>query len=69
MFRAMISPILRSTRLCLQLVVQRTDDAAYWWPHPCHQHSAPSVLYITSCKHTLVLLRVGEIIARNILSW
>jgi len=27
-FRAMISPILRSTRLCFQLVVQCTDDAA-----------------------------------------
>jgi len=28
MFRAIVSPILRSTRLCLQLVVKRTDDAA-----------------------------------------
>jgi len=27
-FRAIISPILRSIRLCLQLVVQSTDDAA-----------------------------------------
>jgi len=25
--------------------------------------------YATSCKHSLVLLRVGEIIARNMLSW
>jgi len=32
MFRAIISPILRSTRLCLQLVVQGTDDAAGWSP-------------------------------------
>jgi len=32
MFRAIISPILRNTRLCLQLVVQCTDDAACWWP-------------------------------------
>jgi len=32
MFRAIISPILRTTRLYLQLVVQRTDDAA------CRQH-------------------------------
>ena len=30
MFRAIVSPILRSTRLCLQLVVQITDDAAGW---------------------------------------
>jgi len=28
MFWAIISPILSSTRLCLQLVVQCTDDAA-----------------------------------------
>ena len=27
------------------------------------------VHYTTSCKHSLVLLRVGEIIARNMLSW
>ena len=26
------------------------------------------VLYTTSCKHSLVLLRMGEIIARNMLS-
>ena len=57
MFRAIISPILRSTRLCLQLVVQSTEDVA-----------ASSVLYTTSCKHSLVLLRMGEIIARNMLS-
>jgi len=25
--------------------------------------------YTTSCKHSLVLLRMGEIIARNMLSW
>ena len=30
MFRAIISPILRSNRLCLQLVVKSTDDVAYW---------------------------------------
>jgi len=28
MFRAIISPILGSTRLCLELVVKSTDDAA-----------------------------------------
>ena len=32
MFRAIISPILRSTRRCLQLVVKCTDDAA------CREH-------------------------------
>ena len=38
-------------------------------PQPCHQQAAPSVHYTTDCKHILVLLRIGEIIARNILSW
>ena len=53
MFRAIISPILKSTRLCLQLFVK-----------------APSSFhYTTSCKYSLVLLRMDEIIARNILSW
>jgi len=27
------------------------------------------VLYTTSCKHSLALLRMGEIIARNMFSW
>jgi len=30
--------------------------------HPCHQQAASPELYTTSCKHTLVLLRMGEII-------
>jgi len=49
-FRAMISPILRSTIL--------------WY-------NAPTMLpvhYTASCKHSIVLLRMGEIIARNMLS-
>ena len=36
--------------------------------HPCHQQAASSVHYTTSCKHSLVLQRLGEIIARNMLS-
>ena len=31
--------------------------------------AASPVLYTTSCKHSLLLLRMGEIIARNMLSW
>ena len=38
-----------------------------WWP--CHQQATSSVLYTTSCKHSLVLLRMRDIIARNMLSW
>jgi len=36
--------------------------------HPCHQQAASPVLYTTSCKHSLVFLRMGEIIAQNMLS-
>ena len=31
----------------------------------CLQAAASSVHYTTSCKHSLVLLKMGEIIARN----
>jgi hypothetical protein len=72
MFRAIVSPILRSTRLCLQLVVKcsmmlpagKLDEV----DHPAYQPEASSVHYTTSYKHSLVLLRMGEIIARNMLS-
>ena len=37
--------------------------------HPGHQQAASSVRCNTSCKHSLALLRMGEIIARNMLSW
>ena len=33
-----------------------------------HQQAVSSVLYTTSCKHSLVLLRMSEIIARNMLN-
>ena len=36
-------------------------------PHPAYQPAASSVHYTTSCKHGLVLLGMGEIIARNML--
>jgi len=45
------------------------DEVELVPPHPGHQQAASSVLYTTSCKHSLVLLRMGEIIARNILNW
>jgi len=35
----------------------------------CHQQATSSVHYTANCKHSLVLLRMGEIIARNMLSW
>jgi len=36
-------------------------------PHPGYRPAASSVHYTTSCKHSLVLLRLGEINARNML--
>ena len=35
----------------------------------CCLQAASSVNYATSCKHSLVLLRMGEIIARNMSNW
>jgi hypothetical protein len=38
------------------------------FPLPGYRPAASSVHYTTSCKHNLVLLQMGEIIARNMLS-
>ena len=39
-------------------------------PHPGYRLLASSWMrYAISCKHSLVLLKMGEIIARNMLSW
>jgi len=37
-------------------------------PHPGYQPAASSVRCTATCKHSLVLLRMGEIIARNMSS-
>jgi len=36
---------------------------------PRYQPAALSMHYTTSCKHSLVLLKMGEVIARNMLRW
>jgi len=59
MFQAIISPILRSN----------LDEVELSPPHPGYRPAASLVNYTTSCKHSLVLLRMGNIIARNMLSW
>ena len=60
MFRAMISPTFRSTRLCV---------TAFGIMHPRFYRPATSwVYYTTSCTHSLVLLKMGEITVRNTLS-
>jgi len=38
-------------------------------PHKICRPAAKSLHYTISCKHSLVFLRMGEIIARNMLSW
>jgi hypothetical protein len=54
-------------RRCCRLVTWMRWNAVP--PHPSYQLAASSVYYITSCKHSLVLLRIGENIARNVFSW
>ena len=44
-----------------------SNNNACWWQG--HQQATSSVCYTTSCKHSLVFLRMGEIIVRNMLSW
>ena len=60
MFRAIILPIFRSTRLCV---------TACGIMHP--RCSRPVALYIIpqAVTHSLVFLKMGKIIARNMLSW
>jgi len=48
-------------QLCLQLVVRTMNRR-------CCLQAASSVLRTTSCKRSLVLLRMGEIIARIMLN-
>jgi len=36
---------------------------------PAGRPATSPVHYTTSCKHSLVLLKMGEIIARNMLNW
>jgi len=50
MFRVIISPILRSTRLCLQLVVWCTGNAACWLPPAdCNYQSDLLLLHLVGC--------------------
>jgi hypothetical protein len=61
---------LRGDILCACVrarVCARAYVCAYMYCYACLQATS-SVHYTTSCKHSLVLLRMGEIIARNMLS-
>ena len=46
-------------RCCLLVTNMRWNSVP---PHVGHQQRASSVHYTTNCKHSLVLLRMGEII-------
>jgi len=48
MFRVIISPILRSTRLCLQFVAKCTIDAADWWHEWCGNVPQSHLIHVTS---------------------
>ena len=49
----------------ISLVCSRLDCVYSLW----YNAPATSMHYTTSCKHSLVLLRMGEMIARNMLRW
>jgi len=60
-----------------RLLPDNTQPSQQTDRHPCPrldsnsqpQKAASSVHYTTNCKHSLVLLRMSEIIARNMLNW
>ena len=57
MFRAIIFSILRSTRVCLELVVQRTDDAAAcWWPEHVEPIAIINRIIIVTPNSLFILL-------------
>jgi hypothetical protein len=54
------------------LLVRCSSQPVAWMrssPHPGYRPATSWVHYTTSCKHSLVLLKMGEIISRNMLSW
>jgi hypothetical protein len=82
MLRAIISRIFRSGRLCLQLMVRimhplccrqvawkRRDWCQSLPLLPGYWPATSWVHYTISCKHSLPLLKMGEIIARSMSSW
>jgi len=73
MLQAIISPIVRSSfwyNAAMMLLTGNLDEVELPVPpHPGYRPAASSLHYTTSCKHSLMLLRMGKIIARNMLSW
>ena len=60
MFRAIVSPIHRSTRLCLQLVVSCTDDVACRQHRRCFTHPGDGRNYPT--KHAELIEIINKIV-------
>ena len=60
MFRMIISPILRNTRLCLQFVVQSADDSLYHKPQT--QSIAPEDGRNYRPKHVELIEIINKII-------
>ena len=52
-------------RRCCLLVCRSISSCTPVPSHPGHQQAASSVHYTTSCKHILVLLRMGETMRWN----
>ena len=75
MFRAIISPIFKSTRLCVTArgIMQRYNAGRYprsgGIPLPAYRPATSLLHFTTSWKHSLAHLKMGKIIARNMLSW
>jgi hypothetical protein len=64
-FRAMFSPIIRSTLLYLQYLVVFNQVAAVWCLDSGHQPAATWVDTTRYSKYSQVLLMMGENIAQN----
>jgi len=63
----------RTDSTCISLLLEGQDFSNSSRPcgimhRSCCQRAASPVHYTTSCKHSLVLPRMGEIISRNMLS-
>jgi len=75
MFQAIISPILSLSLSHTHTHTHTHTVYSLWYNAPkklllvtLSPAKTSSVHYTTSCKHSLVFLRMGEIIAQNMLS-
>jgi len=71
MFRAIISPIFRNTRLCVTAsgIMPAGNLEAKFFRFQATGRQYHGCIVPQAVKHCLVLLKMGEIIARKMLSW